>query len=212
MADGHPNYNENLIQSATNRARVYARVMTSSSTTRKTVLVAADTPFVRDRFKTALDAAGHRALVVKSVAQLLAHVRADFDELDLDRTGSADAARVDGVDARQAYPQARRGPPADPGLQRQRAAASTRCASWRRWASPATSTSTAPSSTSCRSIAPHLFPDTFTGASDPRVVMGIPVSYRDRQDDCGGAGAEPEPRRHGDSHATIRPCAAPWSR
>jgi uncharacterized protein (TIGR02266 family) len=57
--------------------------MTSSSTTRKTVLVAANTPFVRDRFKTALDAAGHRTMVVKSVAQLLAHVRADFDDLDL---------------------------------------------------------------------------------------------------------------------------------
>ena len=38
---------------------------------------------MRDRFKSALDAAGHRAMVVKSVAQLLAHVRADFDDLDL---------------------------------------------------------------------------------------------------------------------------------
>jgi hypothetical protein len=34
--------------------------MTPSSTARKTVLVAADTPFVRDRFHAALDAAGHR--------------------------------------------------------------------------------------------------------------------------------------------------------
>ena len=47
------------------------------------MLVAADTPFVRERFKKALDTAGHRALLVKSVAQLLAHVRADFDDLDL---------------------------------------------------------------------------------------------------------------------------------
>src|SRR5262245_36557097 len=54
-----------------------------SSPTRKTVLVACDTPFVRDRFKAALDAAGHRAMMVKSVAQLLAHVRADFDDLHL---------------------------------------------------------------------------------------------------------------------------------
>src|SRR5918995_5319423 len=57
--------------------------MTSSSTTRKTVLVAADTPFVRDRFQSALDAAGHRAMIVKSVAQLFAHVRADLADLDL---------------------------------------------------------------------------------------------------------------------------------
>ena len=57
--------------------------MTASSTTRKTVLVASDTPSVRDRFKVALDSAGHRAMMVKSVAQLLAHVRADFDDIDL---------------------------------------------------------------------------------------------------------------------------------
>ena len=57
--------------------------MTASSSTRKTVVVACDTPFVRDRFKIALESAGHRALVVKSVAQLLAHVRADADDLHL---------------------------------------------------------------------------------------------------------------------------------
>ena len=57
--------------------------MTSPTSARKTVLVAADTPFVRDRFLAALDAAGHRAMIVKSVAQLFAHVRADLAELDL---------------------------------------------------------------------------------------------------------------------------------
>jgi DNA-binding NtrC family response regulator len=57
--------------------------MTVSTSPRKTVLVAADTPFVRDRFQAALDASGHRAVVVKSVAQLLARVHADLDELDL---------------------------------------------------------------------------------------------------------------------------------
>ena len=80
--------------------------MTSSSSTRKTVLVAADTAFVRDRFKAALDAAGHRAMIVKSVAQLLAHVRADLDELDLIvldlRMPHASGAR-----AGAAHPQAR---------------------------------------------------------------------------------------------------------
>ncbi len=57
--------------------------MTSPTAERKTVLVAADTPFVRDRFQAALDASEHRALIVKSVAQLFAIVRADLDELDL---------------------------------------------------------------------------------------------------------------------------------
>jgi DNA-binding NtrC family response regulator len=57
--------------------------MTLPTTSRKTVLVAAETPAVRDRFKAALDAAGHHAVVVRSVAQLLARVHADLDELDL---------------------------------------------------------------------------------------------------------------------------------
>ena len=57
--------------------------MTSATSPSKTVLVAADTPFVRARFKAALDVAGHRAVVVKSVAQLLAQVHADLNELDL---------------------------------------------------------------------------------------------------------------------------------
>ena len=57
--------------------------MTSPTTPRKTVLVAADTPFVRDRYQAALDASEHRAVIVKSVAQLFAIVRADLAELDL---------------------------------------------------------------------------------------------------------------------------------
>ena len=47
------------------------------------MLIAADAAFVRERFKKALDTAGHRPLLVRSIAQLLAHVRADFDDLDL---------------------------------------------------------------------------------------------------------------------------------
>ena len=57
--------------------------MTSTSSIRKTVAVATETSFIRDRFKAALDAAGHRAMLMKSVAQLVASVRADFDDLDL---------------------------------------------------------------------------------------------------------------------------------
>jgi len=40
------------------------RHMTTSAPSAKTVLVADDTVFVRDRFKTALEGAGHRAVVV----------------------------------------------------------------------------------------------------------------------------------------------------
>src|SRR5918997_2220061 len=49
----------------------------------KTVVVADDTAFVRDRFRTALEAAGHKAVAVKSAAELLARVRDDLGQLDL---------------------------------------------------------------------------------------------------------------------------------
>ena len=50
--------------------------MASTSVTTKTVVIADDTAFVRDRFRTAVETAGHKAIVVKSAAELLARVRA----------------------------------------------------------------------------------------------------------------------------------------
>jgi uncharacterized protein (TIGR02266 family) len=55
----------------------------SASVPPKTVVVADDTAFVRDRFKTAIEGAGHRALPVKSAAELLARVRSELDSVDL---------------------------------------------------------------------------------------------------------------------------------
>ena len=52
--------------------------MTNVGTTHKTVVIADDTPYVRDRFKAALEHAGHRAYTVRSAAELLARVRAAF--------------------------------------------------------------------------------------------------------------------------------------
>jgi CheY-like chemotaxis protein len=49
----------------------------------KTIVVADDTAFVRDRFCTALESAGHRAVAVKSGAELLARVRDDLAAIDL---------------------------------------------------------------------------------------------------------------------------------
>ena len=58
-------------------------VTATSVTTAKTVIVADDTAFVRDRFATALLGAGHTALTVKSAVELLARVRADLARIDL---------------------------------------------------------------------------------------------------------------------------------
>src|SRR4029077_7226151 len=57
--------------------------MTGTEVSAKTVVIADDTAFVRDRFRTAVENAGHKAIVVKSAAELLARVRADLDTIDL---------------------------------------------------------------------------------------------------------------------------------
>src|SRR5437899_5446363 len=57
--------------------------MASTTVASKTVVVADDTAFVRDRFRTAIENAGHKAILVKSAAELLARVRADLDHIDL---------------------------------------------------------------------------------------------------------------------------------
>ncbi len=49
----------------------------------KTVVVADDTAFVRDRFRAALESAGHRALTMRSGAELMKCARADLERLDL---------------------------------------------------------------------------------------------------------------------------------
>ena len=49
----------------------------------KAILVADDTAFVRDRFKTALEAAGHRTATAGNSAELVAQVRADAPGIDL---------------------------------------------------------------------------------------------------------------------------------
>src|SRR5216683_7473505 len=57
--------------------------MTGSAVTAKTVVIADDTAFVRDRFRTAVENAGHKAITVKSAAELLARVGADLGRIDL---------------------------------------------------------------------------------------------------------------------------------
>ena len=150
--------------------------MTSSSTARKTVLVAADTPFVRDRFKAALDAAGHRAMIVKSVAQLLAHVRADLAELDLivldlrmpHASGVELVRRIRKLDEGHLPILVFSGTVSSVDEVRELAALGV--AGYLNEYSAVEHI--------LPSIAPHLFPDTFNRRDSPRVVMGMPVSYR----------------------------------
>ena len=44
--------------------------MTSTTVTSKTVVVADDTAFARDRFRAVLEGAGHKPILVKSAAEM----------------------------------------------------------------------------------------------------------------------------------------------
>src|SRR6476660_7140464 len=57
--------------------------MASTAVSAKTVVIADDTAFVRDRFRTALENAGHKAVAVKSAVERLSRVRADLKAIDL---------------------------------------------------------------------------------------------------------------------------------
>src|SRR5262245_40677685 len=57
--------------------------MPTGTVTAKTIVIADDTAFVRDRFRSAVENAGHKAVAVKSAAELLARVRADLSRIDL---------------------------------------------------------------------------------------------------------------------------------
>jgi uncharacterized protein (TIGR02266 family) len=150
--------------------------MTAASPTRKTVAVVSDTPNVRDRFKAALDAAGHRAMIVKSVAQLLATVRADFDDLHLivldlrmpHASGIDLVKRIRKLDQGKLPILVFSGSVQSVDEVRELAALGV---------GGYLNEYTA-SEHILPSIAPHLFPGTFHKREHPRVVMGIPVSYR----------------------------------
>ena len=150
--------------------------MTVPTSTRKTVLVAADTPFVRDRFKAALDAAGHRAVVAKSVAQLLAQVHADLAELDLivvdlrmpHASGVELVRRIRKLDDGHLPILVFSGSVTSADEVRDLAALGV--GGYLNEYSAVEHI--------LPSIAPHLFPESFNRRDSPRVVMGIPVSYR----------------------------------
>jgi len=145
-------------------------------TTTKTVIVADDTAFVRDRFATALLGAGHTALSVKSAAELLARVRSDLERLDLIVLDLRlpHAGGVDVVRAIRKLDQGRvpilifSGTIATADEVRELAALGV--AGYVNEYSAVQHI--------LPSLAPHLFPDNFNRRSSPRVVLGIPVAYR----------------------------------
>src|SRR5437016_5921952 len=150
--------------------------MTSTTVTTKTIVVADDTAFVRDRFRSALENAGHKAVVVKSAAELLARVRADLQQIDLIVLDLRlpHAPGVDLVRSIRKLDEGRlpilifSGTIASADEVRELAALGV--AGYVNEYSAVQHI--------LPSLAPHLFPDNFNRRGSPRVVLGIPIQYR----------------------------------
>ena len=150
--------------------------MASTSVSAKTVIVADDTAFVRDRFQSALEAAGHKAVAIKSAAELLARVRADHAVIDLivldlrlPHAPGVDLVRsVRKLDEGKLPILIFSGTIANADEVRELAALGV--AGYVNEYSAVQHI--------LPSLAPHLFPDNFNRRSSPRVVLGIPIQYR----------------------------------
>ena len=142
----------------------------------KTVIVADDTAFVRDRFATALAGAGHKALTVKSATELLGHVRADLSRLDLlvldlrlPNAGGVELVRaIRKIDNGRLPILVFSGTIAN--ALEVKELASLGVAGYVNEYSAVQNI--------LPSLAPHLFPDNFNRRGSPRVVLGIPIAYR----------------------------------
>jgi uncharacterized protein (TIGR02266 family) len=141
----------------------------------KTVLIADDTAFVRDRFKMALEGAGHRAVTVRTGQELLAALRGqeriDLVVLDLRLPHGR------GIDLVRSL---RRVAPEKPPIvvfsgtianaAEVRDLSSFGVAGYVNEYTGVGHIMPA--------LAPHLFPEHYNRRSSPRVVLGVPITYR----------------------------------
>jgi uncharacterized protein (TIGR02266 family) len=142
----------------------------------KRVIVADDTAFVRDRFKAALESAGHRASTVGNGAELVARVRAEAASVDLlvldlrlPQARGIDLVReLRRIDGFAAPIVVFSGTIASADEVRQLAALGVAG-----YVNEYTAVQHI-----VPALAPHLFPDHYNRRSSPRVVLGIAVSYR----------------------------------
>jgi uncharacterized protein (TIGR02266 family) len=142
----------------------------------KMIVIADDTAFVRDRFKTALENAGHLPVPVKSAAELLARVRADLERIDLLLLDLRlpYAAGLELVRAIRKIDEGRLPILVFSGTiataEEVRDLAALGIAGYVNEYSAVQHI--------LPSLAPHLFPDNFNRRGGPRVVLGIPTAYR----------------------------------
>jgi uncharacterized protein (TIGR02266 family) len=155
---------------------ILSKRMASPAEPGKTVLIADDTAFVRERFVTALEGAGHRAMVARSAVELLARVRADQQEIDLllvdlklpHQSGVELVRAVRKLDGGQLPILVFSGTVSS--AEEVRSLASLGVSGYINEYSAAQHI--------LPSLAPHLFPDDFNRRGSPRLVLGIPIAYR----------------------------------
>jgi uncharacterized protein (TIGR02266 family) len=142
----------------------------------RTVVVADDTAFVRDRFKAALEGAGHRALTVRSAAELLVRVRAELADIDL-IVLDLRLPHANGVDMVRTIRKIDQGTlpilvfsGTIASAEEVRELAALGVAGYVNEYSAVQHI--------LPSLAPHLFPDNYNRRASPRVVLGIPIAYR----------------------------------
>ena len=150
--------------------------MASTSVTTKTVVVADDTAFVRDRFRSTLEGAGHKVVTVKTAAELLARVRADLSTLDL-VVLDLRLPNAPGVDLVKSIRKV------DDGKLPILVFSGTIASADEVKELAALGVAGYVNEYSAvqhilPSLAPHLFPDNFNRRGSPRVVLGIPIQYR----------------------------------
>jgi len=142
----------------------------------RTVVVADDTAFVRERFQSALTGAGHRVITLHSGADLLAQIRKDPVHIDLVLLDLR-IPQGRGLDLVRAIRRHENltapvvvfsGTIANADEVRQLSALGV---------SGYVNEYTAVQHI-VPSLTPHLFPDQFNRRSSPRVVLSIPVAYR----------------------------------
>jgi len=142
----------------------------------KTVLIADDTAFVRDRFRAALEGAGHRAVTVKTGQELLETLRAPQQRIDL-VVLDLRLPQARGLDLVRSV---RRLAPDTPPIvvfsgtianaDEVRDLASCGVAGYVNEYTGVGHIMPA--------LAPHLFPEHYNRRSSPHVVLGVPITYR----------------------------------
>lgn len=150
--------------------------MPGTSSAAKTVVVADDTVFVRERFKTALEAAGHQVTTVGTAPELLAWLKAEMTGLDL-LVLDLQLPQGSGVGLVRAIREL------DEGRVPILVFSGTIASADEVRALSALGVvgyvnEYAAVQHIVPSLAPHLFPDNFNRRASPRVSLGVPVSYR----------------------------------